>query len=99
MESAAWAAGLFEGKGSVTASRGRPRLQLKTSEEESVRRFETALGVGKTFGPYGGYASSIGTRPYFLWVAEYEDGQAAADAMRPFLSGWRRQRLDEVFPA
>lgn len=79
----AWAAGLFEGEGSISAE----RLQLKMITEESVRRFGAALGVGKVYGPYGPYPSQLGKKPFFLWVAWFPaDIQIAADLLRPFLS-------------
>lgn len=93
MESA-WAAGLFEGEGCRTANRGKPRLQLKMVHEESVRRFRDALEVGKVYGPYGPYASQLGQKPYWMWVAEGNDMEAAIRLMTPWLSAWALERLN-----
>lgn len=86
----AWAAGLFEGGGSISGA----RLQLKMVNEESVRRFNAAVGVGKVYGPYGPYPSQMGRKPFYMWVAWYpEDIQAVADALRPYLSQSYAARL------
>jgi hypothetical protein len=87
-----WAAGLFEGEGSCGK-----RLQLKMVEEESVRRFGAVIGVGKVYGPYGPYASQLGTRPFFMWTAwKREDSVAAAKALIPHVSPWLRVKLEAV---
>jgi hypothetical protein len=48
----AWAAGLFDGEGTATICGGQRRLAVKMADEESVRRFHAAIGVGKVYGPY-----------------------------------------------
>lgn len=79
----AWAAGLFEGEGSI----GAKRLQLKMISEESVRRFGAVIGVGKVYGPYGPYPSQLGKKPYWMWVAQYPaDIGVACDRLRSLLS-------------
>src|SRR5207245_5183125 len=49
-EDIAWAAGLFEGEGSITQSGGRVRLSLKMTDEESVRRFAKIIQRGTVYG-------------------------------------------------
>lgn len=88
----AWAAGLFEGEGCRTSSRGRPRLQIKMVEEESVRRVAAILG-GRVYGPYGPYKSQLGSRPTFLWVAEGAVMEVAIEKIAPYLSSWSRERI------
>ncbi len=91
----AWAAGLFEGEGSIsTPLVDRQRLQLKMNAEASVRRFADALGVGTVYGPYGPYAGQMGRTPYFVWVAEGDAAVAAAALLREFVSQPWRDRLD-----
>ena len=91
----AWAAGLFEGEGSISSSAAqRPRLQLKMTNEESVRRFASAMGVGKVYGPYGPYPSDLSKVAVWMWVAASQDDVlAAADLLRPFLSASFATRL------
>lgn len=89
----AWAAGLFEGEGSV--SRKTARLQVKMISEQSVRRFGEVMDVGKVYGPYGPYPSQMGKTPFFVWVAWHqEDVRSAAAALIPYVSPWMRAKLE-----
>ncbi len=94
----AWAAGLFEGEGCITRCNGRPRLSLRMTDEEAVRRFAEVVGVGKVYGPYGGYGYRDGheRRPVFMWVASRVDAGVAYALMEPWLGESRRLRADEV---
>lgn len=97
-----WAAGLFEGEGTVTTSRNRRRLCVRMVERSSIDRFFAIVGRGRVYGPYAntsaeardGYQRS----DVFMWVAEQEDADAVAAMLRPHLTPWRRERLDELFP-
>lgn len=96
-----WAAGLFEGEGSVTKCGGRRRLQLKMTEEASVRRFHDEMGVGAVYGPYRnrtGENDSYPRRPFWLWVAELDDADTAAAMLLPHLTEWRRTAIHRLFP-
>jgi hypothetical protein len=94
----AWAAGLFEGEGSVTVCRERRRLQLKMISEESVRRFHVIVGAGKVYGPYSNRSGDSYPRsPFFLWVAEGADAEAVVAMLFPLLSEWRRVAMYELF--
>jgi len=66
----AWAAGLFEGEGSVcwlnmstTNQRRVPNLGLSTTDEDVIRRFHSIVGVGFVYGPYSN--SGVGDKPYW----------------------------------
>jgi hypothetical protein len=63
-----WAAGLFEGEGSVGAySRSRSlRASLGMTDEDIVRRFRTVVGIGNVHGPR---AMKTSTRPMYFWQA------------------------------
>lgn len=41
-----WAAGLFEGEGCLTLCRGHAYLKLCSTDEDVVRRFHAAIGLG-----------------------------------------------------
>jgi hypothetical protein len=43
----AWAAGLFEGEGTITSSRGRLVARLNNTDEEVVRHFAMIIGLGE----------------------------------------------------
>jgi len=63
----AWAAGLFEGEGSITQSGGILHLRLKMTDESVVRRFEEAVRYGEVYGPYDyQYSDRIIRKPF--WV-------------------------------
>jgi len=88
----AWAAGLFEGEGSVFVREGRLRLSVKMVEGESVRRFAAAVGGGKVYGPYPnrmGEKDGYPRRDYLLWVAEGDEARRILELLRPLLSSWR----------
>lgn len=92
----AWAAGLFDGEGSV----GADRLQLKMVDRETVERFRDVVGCGTVYGPYAnrtgekdGYARS----DYYLWVAVREDRFEVAHLLYPLLSSVRRTAIDAAY--
>ena len=98
-EEQAWAAGLFDGEGSVTVCGGRRRLQLKMVDESSVRRFAAAVGRGFVYGPYAnraGEKDGYVRKDFFLWVAEKEAAVEVATLLYPLLSEVRRTSIDSL---
>ena len=96
----AWAAGLFEGEGTITHSGGRPRLALKMTDDWPVRRFAEIVG-GSVYGPYRnrtGEHDGYPRKDFYMWVAEGKAGARAARMMEPFLSPARLKRLDDLYP-
>jgi hypothetical protein len=96
----AWAAGLYEGEGTATRCKGRLRLSIKMTNEETIRRFAAAVNCGTVYGPYkpssrDGYAR----KPVWVWLAECDDAWSVAELLRPWLSAARRSQLDRVFRA
>ena len=79
----AWAAGLFEGEGTAYNSPDRrwpttPRISLavRMTDEDAVRRFGTAVNVGKVYGPYGPYQHRS-SKPEWMWsTGKFEHIQA-----------------------
>jgi hypothetical protein len=68
-EEIAWAAGLFEGEGSITASRGTARLSLKMTDEVVVRNFAAVVGRGMVYGPYQNTSlDGYRRKPFWFWV-------------------------------
>lgn len=86
---------MFEGEGCRTTCGGRPRLQLKTVHEGSVRRVRDVLGVGRVYGPYGPYKGQLGSKPIWMWVAEGQDMLEAIELLSPFLTECSRERLGD----
>ena len=93
----AWAAGLFEGEGSISVRNGKPIMQLKMCDGEVVERFQAVVRLGKVYGPYenrvnDGYPRS----PYFVWTASSDDSAIVIEMFWPWLSDYRRTRAAEV---
>lgn len=97
-----WAAGLFEGEGSISPlRRGEhtyPNLQLAMTDEDVVARFVAAVGVGRMRGPYGPYESKDGSvrKPAWQWSASGVNARAIMAWMLPLLGARRRARWEEL---
>jgi len=96
VEQLAWAAGLFEGEGTVTLCGGRPRLAVKMNDEQAVRRFAETVKAGKVYGPYGPYKSSLAKRQHFVWIGEKGAAEMVAALLWPWLGPRVRTRLNEI---
>jgi hypothetical protein len=51
-EEIAWAAGLFEGEGTITHSDGQLYVRLGNTDQEVIRRFADVFPFGTLYGPY-----------------------------------------------
>ena len=108
----AWAAGLFEGEGSVSPvnhnHNGRSyryiRLTMQMTDEDVLRRFAAVMG-GRVTGPHSrgplGPSSAVpdvGARPYkdYWSWALRGDIRPAVAAMWPWLGERRRARMTEL---
>jgi hypothetical protein len=92
----AWAAGLFEGEGSVYAENqsGRRYLRfcLSSTDEDVIRRFAEIVGVGKVYGPYAGT-----NKVRFDWrTKNAADAHDVAALLAPWLG---RRRLEQLTAA
>jgi len=98
-EDIAWAAGLFEGEGSITQSGGRVRLSLKMTDEEPVRRFAKIIQRGTVYGPYAYERRADGheRKPFWAWVC-YDRAEAGVtiERLAPWLSTRRLARAHEL---
>lgn len=95
----AWAAGLFDGEGSVVLANGWLKLQLKMVDRDTVERFRIAVGSGVTYGPYknrtgekDGYARS----DFYMWATLQGEGARVLNLLWPWLSEVRRMRALEL---
>lgn len=98
-EQIAWAAGLFEGEGTVgyqeTAGRIRVRFALAMTDEDMVRRFHSIVGVGNVAGPSWHSGS---TKPQWRWSATSKaDAATVSDLFYPFLGERRRDALERAW--
>ena len=63
-----WAAGLFEGEGSITHAANYPKkthLSLAMTDEDVMERFVDVIGCGKLYGPYCYKKKS---KPFWQWT-------------------------------
>ena len=96
-EEIAWAAGLFDGEGSITLSSRRLHVRLRNTDLELVERFHTIIRVGTVYGPYSRQPQDGSRRkPVWDWVAREEDGLDALALMWSWLSA---RRLEQAHAA
>jgi hypothetical protein len=95
----AWAAGIFEGFGTVTTlNEGRDlRLALHLTERDLAERYAAIVGV-RLLGPYSGPPTASGTarRPSFRCNLNGRNAVAAARNMRDWLGAGTRGRIAEL---
>jgi hypothetical protein len=90
-EEIAWAAGLFDGEGTITLSDDALYVRMRNTDPELVERFHDIIGVGAVYGPYTRRArDGIRRKPVWDWVAREEDGLDALAMMWSWLSARRR---------
>ena len=108
-ESVAWAAGLFEGEGSIvwcSLKNRNPKLEpwrvcqlsLHSTDEDVVRRFASVIGIGKVYGPYRYPTREVPNRkPSWYWgVQNFERCQFVLALLWPWLCNRRRNKALEV---
>jgi hypothetical protein len=91
----AWAAGFFEGEGTIAMSGDRFTLQLKGTDLQPVDRFAKAVGCGDLYGPYR--YDQI-RKPFWVWSARGETALFALELLAPWLSNRRLSRALDLLP-
>ena len=94
-EEIAWAAGFFEGEGSVTLHGKRLAVSIKNNDLDPLVRFRRIVQSGKVYGPYQ-YASRLGRNPFWFWVAQQDAALAVLQDLAPWLT---RRRLAQALDA
>lgn len=95
-EEQAWAAGLFDGEGSVSHD----RMQLKMVDLPTVERFQAAVACGEVYGPYPNRTGEKDGYPrsdFYLWVGLKEERFEVAHLLYPLLSQVRRDAIDKHY--
>jgi hypothetical protein len=100
----AWAAGLFEGEGCIALNKANDRrgayarLSLNMNDEDSVRRFHDAVGVGYVSGPH--LRPDPKHKPYWNWyISAFEPVQHVIASLWYGLGERRKARAREVLAA
>lgn len=93
----AWAAGLYEGEGSIfwhTANNG-PRMQLSSTDHDVLARFVDVVGVGRIYGPY--VKAAPARLPRWDWqIGGHAKCCRLMTAFAPYLGERRRAKAVEV---
>jgi hypothetical protein len=89
-EDIAWAAGLFEGEGTISQiERRRNSLDLQVAinmtDEDVLKFFDDIVGRGKVYGPYLPLSHGDRRKPFFRWVALGDAGHDVLDLIGPWL--------------
>jgi hypothetical protein len=93
-----WAAGLFEGEGTITTNRGRFWVACKNTDHEVLARFANVMPMGALYGPYeyADQADGHKRKPFWTWVAHEDAAKDALALFWPWLSERRRKRAREI---
>jgi hypothetical protein len=91
-----WAAGLFEGEGTITQCGGRLVVRVKMTDEEVVYEFARIIQFGEVYGPYqhGGPVR----KPYWIWHADEYEALDVLEILWPWLSGRRKGQALDLAP-
>ena len=98
---AAWAAGFFDGEGSVGCyyrkDRNSWRLACGITQKDPrvLRRFHAAVHAGTVFGPY-----LMRGKPMFCWHATtHADIRHVFDVLEPYLDAIKTQQFEQALAA
>lgn len=104
-ESLAWAAGLFEGEGCISVQRPRGhqyiQLSLVMNDEDRVRLFAEAIGVGQIY-HVKPQKSKVPVKRHDSWnwhTGKFEVAQAVIAMLWEWLGPRRRNRAVELLKA
>ena len=91
----AWAAGLFEGEGTITQiKRSRAFFDLQVAmthtDEDVIRRFDAIVGRGRIYGPYLPPSHGDRRKPFWRWMALGDAGHEVLELLGPWLLARRR---------
>lgn len=99
----AWAAGLFEGEGTITVShqKGRagfaqPRLKLSMTDEDVVRRFAAIVGCGSVREARFDLIQEHWKKQWCWYVGNRHEVFATLSLLLDWLGTRRRDRAEEV---
>lgn len=100
-EELAWAAGLFEGEGSLVYTKIKNRkdsykvhVVVSSTDKDVLDTFQKVIGFGPINGPY---APSNGNKLRYVWeVQNFRDCLKATELLYPYLHSRRREKADEL---
>lgn len=95
-EDLAWAAGIYEGEGSLYVCRRTMLMSVKMTDLDVLQRLRDVMGFGVVYGPYT-LLNFPQRKPTYAWqVGNFEGMQAACAFFWPWLGMRRRAKIVEV---
>jgi hypothetical protein len=92
----AWAAGFFEGEGTITRCGDSLHVRVSGTDLEPLEFFQHALQLGGLYGPYTNTArDGYYRKPFWVWCARNDEAKQALRLLLPWLSERRRNQLKE----
>jgi hypothetical protein len=93
-----WAAGLFEGEGTIVVRRRGPgglslQLSLYSTDKDVVRAFRQVVRIGSVCGPY---PRKDGHKAMYQWYAFGENGKRVLRCLVPYFCSRRRKKTKEA---
>jgi hypothetical protein len=93
----AWAAGIFEGEGTIGKNGGKGRRSRQVivamSDLDVLEKLQQVLGVGAVRGPY---LRDVTRKPMYAWrVSARQDVQSVLNALLPYLGERRTAQARE----
>lgn len=93
-----WAAGLFEGEGTVGLAKGKWRLSLAMTEEFVLLKFLALVGGGRIYGPY--HDGNPRHRVHWKWLCwRAEEVVAIGEMFLPYLGPTRHKKMEQAIAA
>ena len=94
-----WAAGLFEGEGTITHHSNRPdkpKLAINMTDLDVMQSFATSIGYGNVTGPYP-YKTRPQNKPCYRWeVGKKVEVIRILKLLLPFFGKRRKQRAEQA---
>ena len=100
-EDIAWVAGIFEADGSLYVDKNGkggtafPCLAIGMTDEDTIQKLKTTIGVGDVQGPYPGATDN--RKPYWRYRLRNKDAvEKLCELMLPWLSKRRTAKVHEI---
>lgn len=98
----AWAAGFFDGEGTVsqTTAKGTHKryliVRLAQTDRRPLERFAAAVGHGRVNGPYTHTKGEGRWSDFYTWQAGGSKAEMVLAKLDPFLSAPKREQAERV---
>lgn len=103
-----WAAGLYEGEGSISLSTHKqgtkrykyPVIDVGSTDRDVLEEFARIVGAGRIYGPYNTvHRDGIERKDMYHWKVTGAAAVRVAQRLRPYVNGRRGKQIDRVLAA